>query len=43
MYWIMYKSVNKISPLFVHNFFETLTAVHQYDTGQTSKGDIIVS
>ena len=39
----VYESVNKISPLFFHNFFEPLTAVHQYDTRQASKGDIFMS
>ena len=39
----MYESVNKISPLIFHNYFKTLTAVHQYDTRQASKGDIFMS
>ena len=37
----MYESVNKIFPLFSHNFFETLTAVQ--GTRQASKGDIFMS
>ena len=28
----VYESVNKISPSFFHNFFETLTTVHHYDS-----------
>ena len=33
----MYESVNKISPFFFHNIFETLTSVHHYDIRQPSK------
>ena len=39
----VYESVNKISPICFHNFFETLTSVHQYDTRQASKGDIFMT
>ena len=39
----IYESVNIISPLIFHNYFETLTAVHQYDTRQASKGDMFMS
>ena len=39
----VYESVNKISPFFFHNFFETLTAVHHYGTRQASKGDIFMT
>ena len=39
----MHESVNMISPLNFHNDFETLTAVHQYDTRQASKGDMFMS
>ena len=39
----VYESVNKISPSFFHNFFETLTTVHHYDTRQASKGDIFMT
>ena len=39
----VYESVNMISPLIFHNYFETLTAVHQYDTRQVSKGDMFTS
>ena len=39
----VYESVNMISPLIFHNYFETLTAVHQYDTRQASKGDMFMS
>ena len=39
----MYEAVNMISPLIFHNCFDTLTAVHQYDTRQASKGDIFMS
>ena len=38
----MYESVNKISPSFFHNSFETLTTVHHYDTRQASRGDIFM-
>ena len=31
-----------ISSLIFHNYFETLTAVHQYDTRQASKGDMFM-
>ena len=37
------ESVNKISPICFHNFFETLTSVHQYNTRQASKGDIFMT
>ena len=36
----MYESVNKISPSFFHNFFETVTAVNHCDTRQASRCDI---
>ena len=39
----MYESVNKTSPRLFHNFFETVTAVHHYDTRQASKGDIFMT
>ena len=39
----VYESVNKISPICFHNFFETLTSVHQYNTRQASKGDIFMT
>ena len=39
----MYESVNKISPSFFHDFFETLTTVHHYDTRQASRGDIFMT
>ena len=39
----MYESVNMISPLIFHNYFEALTAVHQFDTRQASKGDMFMS
>ena len=32
-----------ISPLIFHNYFETLTAVHKYDTRRASKGDMFMS
>ena len=38
-----YESVNMISPVLFHNYFETLTAAHQYDTSQASKGDIFMT
>ncbi len=39
----VYDSVNKISPACFHNFFETLSSVHQYNTRQASKGDIFMT
>ena len=39
----VYESVNKISPSFFHNVFETLTTVHHYDASQASKGDIFMT
>ena len=39
----VYESVNKISPSFFHNFFETLTTVHHYNTRQALKGDIFMT
>ena len=39
----VYESVNKISPSFFHNFFETLTTVHHYNTRQASSGDIFMT
>ena len=31
-----------ISPICFHNFFDTLTSVHQYNTRQAAKGDILM-
>ncbi len=39
----VYESVNKISPVCFHNFFEILSSVHQYNTRQASKGDIFIT
>ena len=39
----VYESVHLISPVFFHNFFETLSSVHQYDTRQARKGDIFMT
>ena len=39
----VYESVNKISPVCFHNFFETLSSIHQYNTRQASKGDIFMT
>ena len=39
----VYESINMISPVFFHNFFETLSSVHWYDTQQASKGDIFMT
>jgi hypothetical protein len=38
----VYESVNLISPFYFHNFFETVSFVHQYDTRQARKGDIFM-
>ena len=42
LFSFVYESVNKISPFIFRNFFETLTAVHQYVTRIASKGDIFM-
>ncbi len=39
----VYESVNKSSPVCFHNFFETLSSVHKYNTRQASKGDIFMT
>ena len=39
----VYESVNMISPVFFYNFFEIVTAVHQYDPRQASKSDILMT
>ena len=39
----VYESINLISPTPFHNFFETLSTVHQYDTRQARKGDIFMT
>ena len=38
----VYKSINMISPICFHNFFDTLTSVHQYDIRQATEGDIFI-
>ena len=38
-----YESINKVSPIFFHYFFETLKSFHHYNTRQASKGDIFVT
>ena len=35
--------MNKISAVCFHNFFETLSSIHQYNTRQASKGDIFMT
>ena len=37
---LVYECINLISPIFLHNFFDNLTSVHQYNTRQACKGDI---
>ena len=39
----VHESINLISPTPFHNFFETLSTVHQYDTKQACKGDIFMT
>ena len=39
----VYESVHLISLVFFHNFFETLSSVHQYDTRQGCKGYIFMT
>ena len=39
----VYESINMTSPVCFHNFFESLTSVHQYNTRQASKGDIFMT
>lgn len=39
----VYDCVNKISPNCFHNFFESVTNVHQYGTRQASKNDIFLN
>ena len=38
----VYESVHKISPVHFHNFFESVSSVHQHSTRQASKGDIFL-
>ena len=38
-----YESIYKISPVYFHNFFETLASVHQYSTRKANKGDIFLT
>ena len=39
----VYESVHLISPTFLHNFFETLSSVHQYHTRQAHKVDALMT
>ena len=41
--FFVYESVHLISPTFFHNFFETLSTVHQYDTKRARKSDIFMT
>ena len=36
----VYESVHKVSPVHFHNFFESVSSVHQHSTRQAAKGDI---
>ena len=40
---LVYECVNLLSPTVFHNFFDTLTSVHQYNTRQACKGDIFMT
>ena len=40
---LAYECVNLLSPTVFHNFFDTLTSVHQYNTRQACKGDIFMT
>ena len=39
----VYESVNKLSPPCFHEFFYMLTQIHQHDTRQAGKGDILLT
>ena len=39
----VYESIYKISPLCFHNFFETISSVHQYGRRQANKGNIFLT
>ena len=39
----VYESVNRLSPPYFHNFFTTLSDVHQYDTRQAREGGIFMT
>ena len=39
----VYESVNRLSPPHFHNFFTTLSDVHQYDTRQAREGGIFMT
>ena len=39
----VYEAVNKFSPSCFHEFFDVLSQVHQHDTRQARKGDILLT
>ena len=39
----VYEAVNKFSPSCFHDFFDVLSQVHQHDTRQARKGDILLT
>ena len=39
----VYEAVNKLSPSCFHEFFDVLSQVHQHDTRQARKGDILLT
>ena len=40
---LVYECVNLLSPTVFHNYVDTLTSVHQYNTRQACKGDIFMT
>ena len=40
---LVYECINLISPTFLHNFFDNVTSVNQYNTRQACKGDIFMT
>ena len=40
---IVYKAINKISPIYFHEFFTPNSSVHRFGTRQATRGDLFIS
>ena len=39
----VYKAINKLTPVYFHNYFTLDSSVHRFETSQASRGDLFIS
>ena len=43
VYGPVYKAINKLSPVYFHNYFTLDSSVHRFETRQATRGDLYIS